>query len=124
MARKILQIILIISVCMACSNDPEPRQLNKEDLYGTWVYQSRDGGILEPYTELSLLSGDTWEESQSQVEGDTSAIGGGIWSLEDSTMTVTYIGAFRIERIVKIIEIDQQKLIWERNGRNTTLLAK
>jgi hypothetical protein len=110
---------LIIILLAACTEDPEPNRLSKEDLYGTWVYQN-----VSTYTELELLASDTWEESQSKTPGDTSAIGGGIWSLQDSTMTVTYIGTFRIERIVQIVELDEQKLIWKLNGNTTTLLAK
>lgn len=117
--RKLLYLSVLIIVSAACSEEPEPRRLNKENLYRTWVYQN-----ISTYTELTFQSGDTWEESQSRVAGDTSAIGGGIWSLQDSTMTVTYIGAVRIERIVKILELDEQKLVWERNGTSTTLLAK
>ena len=119
MVRKFIYYIGSILLLSGCAGDPEPRILTKEDLYGTWVYQN-----VSTYTELDLNVGDTWEELQSQVPGDTSTIGGGIWSLEDSTVTVTFIGSIRLERIVKVIEVDEDKLIWQRNGNTTTLLAK
>ena len=124
MIRRALIIIFFTSLLSACSEDDVVPAISKENLVGTWVYQSRDGGNRDPYAEVRFKADDQWEEYERKETGDTLKIGGGIWSLQDSLLTVTFIGSIRLDREITIKELTSEKLVWERNGVKTELLAK